>query len=106
MDVVGQVDDIPSALEIVGERRPDLVLLDTNLPSGQAWALLRAIRTRDVPTQCLVLAYDFRQQETATSKGADAVLLKGFSTAELLATVEDLLPLEVPASDPWIGQQG
>jgi DNA-binding NarL/FixJ family response regulator len=91
VDIIGQVGDGPHALEMVREHHPDLVLLD-NLPGDEEWWVLGQIKTRWPEIRCIVLADDVRQQQKATTLGADIVLLKGFPPAKLADIIERLLP--------------
>lgn len=131
LKVIGQADDGASALEIVAEHQPALVLLDTNLPGGEpfdggrpvrgrpvhgrpvrthsgAWAVLKQIKARWPQVRCLVLTGNGRQGQTARAAGADGVLIRGFSTAELLTAIERLLSRGVrrerPRREPRIGE--
>jgi DNA-binding response OmpR family regulator len=94
IDGVSLADDSASALRMVSERHPGLVLLDTNLPGEEVTALLKRIKAdaNGSQSRCLVLADNFRQRREARSAGADAALVKGFPTAELFEVIEELLP--------------
>ena len=89
--VTDRADDGAAALNMVLEQQPLVVLLDTNLPGQQGWGVLEQIKAQQPQTHCLVLADSVRQWQTAWAAGADGVLLKGFSTAELFATIEKML---------------
>lgn len=91
IEMMDPVDDGPSALKKMAEHQPALVLLDTNLPDDQVWTLLQQIKARWPQIQCLILADSGRQQQTAQAAGADGVLIKGFPTKELYASVKRLL---------------
>jgi CheY-like chemotaxis protein len=91
IEAVDQADDAPSALKVVAARHPALVLLDTSLPGNQVWTALRQIKAERPETRCIILADNTRWQQEGSNSGADAVLLKGFPTAELFQTVERLL---------------
>ncbi|MFJ9519079.1 LuxR C-terminal-related transcriptional regulator [Kitasatospora sp. NPDC101801] len=41
IDVVGEADDVESAIQVVAETRPDVVLLDVHLPGGGGVEVLR-----------------------------------------------------------------
>ncbi|KJK58727.1 LuxR C-terminal-related transcriptional regulator [Saccharothrix sp. ST-888] len=41
IDVVGEADDVESAVQVVAEQRPDVVLLDVHLPGGGGVEVLR-----------------------------------------------------------------
>jgi DNA-binding NarL/FixJ family response regulator len=92
IEVVGEADDASSALEIVMEHRPHLVLLDMDLPGSEPWVLLRQIKAKWPATRCIALADDVQQQQEAEAAGAEVALVKGFAPAQLIATIERLLP--------------
>jgi DNA-binding NarL/FixJ family response regulator len=91
ISVVGQADCGASALSMIAACCPALALLDTDLPDGQAFAVLEQIKTLEPRCCCLVLADDRHQQQDAVSAGADAALLKGFPAAKLLGVIERLV---------------
>jgi DNA-binding NarL/FixJ family response regulator len=92
VNVIGEVADGLQALEVIRKHRPNLVLLDTNLPGDEGWRVLRQIRSQWPKIRCIVLADDVQQQRNAEALGADVVLLKGFPPAKLATTIEKLLP--------------
>ncbi len=83
------------ALELAGELRPDLVVLDVMLPLVDGFEVCRRIRdnqaTRD--TRILMLTARGRQGELdkGMAAGANAYMTKPFSTRELVETVAGLL---------------
>jgi DNA-binding NarL/FixJ family response regulator len=97
--VTDRADDGAMVLRMVVERQPDLVLLDTNLPGEPGWRVLAQIKALQPQTRCLVLAGSTLQRQAAQAAGADGVLLKGFSTAELFATIEEMLATVVPRAE-------
>ena len=88
---VDEVDDGSAALHRVAASRPALAVLDTNLSDGATWSVLKEIKSRWPQTQCVVLAQSASQREAAQAAGADGVLIKGFSTAELYLMIDELL---------------
>jgi DNA-binding NarL/FixJ family response regulator len=91
IDAVNQADDAESALKAIAEEHAILMLLDGSLPGDEVGKVLRGIRVERPQVRCIVLADNARQQREAKVAGADAILLKGFPTAELFQTVERLL---------------
>ncbi len=91
IDVVNQVDEGPLALKMVTQFHPTLVLLDSNLPSSEIQSTLKRIKGELPQPRCIVLVDNDQQQCDANNSGADAVLVKGFSVANLFGTVEKLL---------------
>jgi len=90
---VRQASDGPSALKMIAEQHPALVILDTGLPGDEVQAVLRQIMAQDLRHRCLVLALadNTEQRKAASAAGADAVLFKGASATQLFATIEKLL---------------
>jgi DNA-binding NarL/FixJ family response regulator len=91
IEIVARADDASAVVRLVTEYRPSLVLLDTSLVGNEAWTMLRQIKAEWPQARCTVLADNVQQQQEATAAGADAVLLKGFPAARLVATIEKLL---------------
>jgi DNA-binding NarL/FixJ family response regulator len=96
VSMIEQADDPDSTLRLITERPPGLVVLDTNLDVTSVNRLLRRIKQALPTLPCLVVVANDEQQRAACSAGADAVLLKGFSSSELLALIEQLVDGESP----------
>lgn len=77
------------ARKALEERRPDLVLLDVNLPDGSGLELLREIRAGMQTPVILLTANDLEVDVvTGLSLGADDYVTKPFSLAILRARVQ------------------
>jgi two-component system phosphate regulon response regulator PhoB len=87
--------DGDEALMLIGERRPDLVLLDWMLPKLSGIEVCRQIRrkpeTRDVPVVMLTARGEEADKVRGLNTGADDYITKPFSVPELLARVRSLL---------------
>ena len=92
IDVIGEADDSDAAMRMIHEHRPQLVLLDSNLPGEDISSLLMRIKDNGSTSHCLVLADTVKGRRSAISAGADAALIKGFRTAKLIEVVGSLLP--------------
>ena len=87
--VVGQAADGVEAIEMVRAWRPDIVLMDLQMPRGGGIAAIRRIVAERSDTQIIVLT-TFDTDELvfeAISAGAHAYLLKEANEQEILATI-------------------
>lgn len=94
--------DAESALLMIAEAAPDLVLLDWTLPGQSGIALIRRLRsgaaTRDLPI-IMVTARDGEQDKIlALESGADDYITKPFSPREMLARIQALLRRRQPCA--------
>ncbi len=90
VDAVGTVRE---AKESLAAAHYDLILLELRLPDGDGGAILRDLRRRGVGTPVLVgtAIGDLESRVEVLDDGADDVMLKPFSSDELLARVRALL---------------
>ena len=91
-----EVDDAKTgeeALEKVREFRPDLILLDINMPGMGGLAACRAVRAGDAEVAIIMLTVrdTERDKVEALDAGADDYVTKPFSTPELLARIRAAL---------------
>jgi DNA-binding response OmpR family regulator len=91
MDVISAADG-PTALDLIRQRSPDVVVLDVNLPGFDGLEVLRRARTF---TDAYVIMLTARAEEidriVGLSVGADDYLVKPFSPRELVVRVKALL---------------
>lgn len=84
--------DAGAALRTFDSERPDLVILDINLPSGSGFDVCRAIRGHsEVPILMLTVRSEEEDLVRALELGADDYMTKPFSPRTLLARVKALL---------------
>lgn len=77
-----------SALQIVEERMPDVVILDLGLPDLDGVAVLKRLRTyAQVPVVVLSARHESDDKVEALDEGADDYVTKPFELEELLARV-------------------
>ncbi len=91
LEIIGQADDSFSALKLVAERDPALILLDSSLKDDEVKEIVSQIKAKRPQTHCLVLADTPQQQQMAKNAGADEILLKGHPAANLMANIEKFL---------------
>jgi two-component system KDP operon response regulator KdpE len=102
-----EVDDVSGgeeALNVLRERKPDLVLLDLNMPGMSGLETCRAIREQsDVAIIVLTVRDAEKDKVMVLDAGADDYVTKPFGTAELLARIRAALRrLPVPLDGPAI----
>jgi putative two-component system response regulator len=86
--------DVPSALDLIHSRPPDVVLLDVNLPGPSGLDLCRRLRqnraTRLTPVILVTGMTDRATRVEGLDAGADDFLTKPVDTLEMLARVRSL----------------
>lgn len=92
---VRTASDGAEALALAASFRPDLILLDVMLPQGSGFEVCRRIRADPAlgATRIVMLTARGRadEQDLGRSLGADAYVLKPFSTREVVSTVRSLM---------------
>lgn len=101
LECVGVADDGPRALSIARATRPDTVLLDVQLPSGDGLALLDELRELLPGVRVLLLTGHPRRdlQRRALDAGAVGFLGKDGRLSDLLDAVRHA-SVDRPARDP------
>lgn len=90
LEVVGEAHDVASALAAVAELRPDVALMDLNLPDGSGIDATRQVVATSPATRVLVMtmAADDDAVVAAMRAGARGYVVKGAGRAELLHAVQ------------------
>jgi DNA-binding response OmpR family regulator len=92
--------DGPGALAAVSARRPDLILLDLNLPGLDGLDVCRRVRqVSDVPIIMLTARGDVDERVAGLEAGADDYLPKPFKFKELLARARAVLRRRTSAAE-------
>ena len=89
LKVVGVADDGQQALTMVEEFRPDIVLMDIDMPALDGLTATRIITERFVETQILILSVHDEDSylNTALQVGAKGYLLKNTPAKELINAI-------------------
>jgi DNA-binding NarL/FixJ family response regulator len=87
--VAGEAADGEEAVKLVCRLRPDLVLMDIEMPWMDGLEATRQIKARSTPTKVAVLSAlaDEVQSKRAADCGADGFLAKGTSVREMIGTL-------------------
>ena len=89
VDVVGEADDVTPAIELIGERLPDVVLLDVHLPGGGGQLVVSAVRAAHPEVRFLALsASDAPEDVIAVIRaGARGYVTKTISGPDLVDAI-------------------
>lgn len=99
-DVV-TASDGPSAVEVCGRVRPDIVVLDVMLPGFDGLEVCRRIQAdRAVPVLMLTAKSDAVTVRAVSKLGVSGYMLKTTSTAKLIDRLRELLPGGTGAPTP------
>jgi DNA-binding response OmpR family regulator len=83
------------ALEVARTKRPDLILLDIEMPGMDGWETLRLLRleaaTREVPVAMFTILFDLREKVRALKYGAQEYVTKPFEMDDLLGRVRRVI---------------
>jgi two-component system phosphate regulon response regulator PhoB len=105
---VSVASDGIAAMEMIRERRPDLVYLDMNLPNISGYEVCEQIRAEPNLGKVIILMTSARStvdvQAHALEAGADAFLPKPYTFDRLMSQVQELLTWQtaptLPLADP------
>lgn len=91
----GLVTDGAQALQVIKARRPDLVILDCNMPGLSGVLLVQELRKMtdfaDLPVMMLTGRRGSRDEELARFAGANEYMKKPFDPDELVFRVDEML---------------
>jgi DNA-binding NarL/FixJ family response regulator len=100
LQVCGQAEDAPQALQRIGETRPNLVIVDITLKQGNGLELIKSLVTLYPEIAVLVLTMHDESvfAERALRAGALGYLTKVEATETVLAAIRKLLKGEIYVS--------
>jgi class 3 adenylate cyclase len=91
--------DGPGALKLVQEQRPDLIILDVNMPGMSGFEVCSILKSdpeySNIPILMLTALADVENRVTGLGLGADDYLTKPFSPRELTARIDTRLRTKV-----------
>jgi DNA-binding NarL/FixJ family response regulator len=91
-DRIYQEYDFAVTLKRLTSLRPDLVLIDADLPGVAVGSRLVALKKQHPHAAYLVLVSDVSQEAPLMHAGADVVLVKGTHADKLLDAIEAIIP--------------
>jgi len=90
--VVGEATNDVETMDVVEEAKPDVLLLDLNIPKQEALPILLAIKEQKLPTKVLILSllHDESQILKSATIGAHGYILKSTSFAALVEAIGEV----------------
>src|SRR3954453_3180616 len=90
--VIGEAEDVPGTLRLCEARRPDVLVLDLNMPGGSSIDAIPRIRESWPGTRVVVLTMqdDPSYARAALQAGADGYVLKEAAESELVNAVRQV----------------
>jgi DNA-binding NarL/FixJ family response regulator len=91
VEVVGDASDVEGAVELIPERRPDVVLLDVHMPGGGGVEVIRRLKDTVDSVFLALSASDAPEDVVAVIRaGARGYVTKTISTAELADAIRSV----------------
>ena len=90
LKVVAEADDGDSALDLIRQHRPEIAVLDLDMPVRDGFAVLRAVREQQVPTEVVFLTMhkDEMHFNEALNLGAKGYVLKDSAAADVVNCIK------------------
>ncbi|MDP1675294.1 MAG: response regulator transcription factor [Bacteroidota bacterium] len=92
-EVVGECGDGITALKYIAEKKPDIALLDIQMPKMNGFDVLKKINELNLPTKVVFLTMHSEEDifEKAMELGAKAYLLKESVTDDIVQCINNVL---------------
>ena len=92
IETIDESQDVPGTIESIKKNRPDVVILDLQMPGGNGLDVLKSLKA--APRKPIVIVYTnfpYQEYELASLKaGAEYFFDKSLEQGEMLALVSDL----------------
>jgi DNA-binding NarL/FixJ family response regulator len=89
VEVVGEASEVDAAIEMIGERAPDVVLVDVHMPAGGGEQVIRAVHARRPDVRFLALSVSDAADDVIAiiRAGARGYVTKTISGPELTEAI-------------------
>jgi DNA-binding NarL/FixJ family response regulator len=90
VDVVGEASEVDAAVEMIGERVPDVVLVDVHMPDGGGEAVIRRVLEAQPGVRFLALSVSDAPEDVLAviRAGARGYVTKAISGPELVEAIQ------------------
>ncbi len=104
--VCGDCEDLNTALRLMDELKPDILIVDISLNGPDGLDLLKTIRTKDPGMPVLILSMhdETIYAERALRAGANGYIMKQEATEKVLVAVRRILSREIYVSERVAGK--
>ncbi len=105
IQIVGEARDGQEAVELAQRLRPDVILMDIEMPGVNGFQATQQLTAAGNPAQILILSMrtDERDMHQATQSGAKGYLIKNISREELIEAIR-LVHKNRPVSNTGIAR--
>jgi DNA-binding NarL/FixJ family response regulator len=105
VEVVGEASEVDAAIEMIGERVPDVVLVDVHLPGGGGEAIIRGVTATHPEVRFLALSVSDAPADVISviRAGARGYVTKTISGPELLDAIRRIADDDVVFSPRLAG---
>jgi len=90
MSIVAEAEDGASALKLIREHKPDIVVLDINMPGVSGFQVVEAMRTENLSSEVVLLTMHNEEAmfSKALSLGVRGYVLKDSATSDIVSCLQ------------------
>jgi DNA-binding NarL/FixJ family response regulator len=90
VEVVGDADEVAAAIELIKERKPDVVLIDVHMPDGGGQAVIEAVAASDPEVRFLAISVSDAAEDVISviRAGARGYVTKAISGPDLADAID------------------
>jgi DNA-binding NarL/FixJ family response regulator len=106
--VCGMACDVPDALRVIAQLKPDLVLVDLGLPGRSGLELVKQVRAANRETKLLVISMhdEALYADRVLRAGGDGYIMKQEDPEEILHAIRDVLAGHMYVSEEVVSATG
>lgn len=92
MTVVAQAGDGETALELIEEHRPDVAVLDIDMPKMDGFAIVRELQSKSIDTEIVFLTMHGEEEifQAAMDLGVKGYVLKDSATTDIVDSIKSV----------------
>jgi DNA-binding NarL/FixJ family response regulator len=102
LEVCGEADDVPEALKLIATNKPDIVIVDISLKTGDGLDLIKRVRLQNKSVRMLVWSMypESLYAERALRAGAQGYINKEQATDRIIEAIRRILAGKTYLSEP------